>query len=119
MIVTQLLLASLILPRAPTPGGSGARELGQAVLLSAHVQEAHLTSGIVVYTGLMYCLPLAVGALFVGWQLWREIFLRGNTWKVADQRGYGEAPPLRRHAAVPARSYNGGYPARMARPWRL
>jgi len=49
--------------------------------------------------GLMYCLPLAVGALFAGCQLWREIFLRGKTWKVADQRGYGEAPtpaPARR-----------------------
>ena len=99
VIVAQLLLASLILPLAPTPGGSGARELGLAALLSAHVPEAQLSSGIVVYTGLTYCLPLAVGALFAGRQLWREIFLRGKTWKVADQRGPGEAPtpaPARR-----------------------
>jgi len=34
--------------------------------------------------GLMYCLPLAVVALFTGCQLRREIFLRGKTWKVAD-----------------------------------
>jgi uncharacterized membrane protein YbhN (UPF0104 family) len=92
VIVAQLLLASLILPLAPTPGGSGARELGLAALLSAHVPEAQLAGGIVVYTGLTYCLPVAVGALFAGRQLWRETFLRGKTWKVADQRGCGEAP---------------------------
>jgi uncharacterized protein (TIRG00374 family) len=90
VILAQLLLASVILPLAPTPGGSGARELGLAALLSAHVPEEHLLSGIVVYTGLTYYLPVVVGASFAGRQLWREIFHRGEGRKAAHRRGRPE-----------------------------
>jgi uncharacterized protein (TIRG00374 family) len=91
VILAQLLLASVILPFAPTPGGSGARELGLAALLSAHVPEGQLLSGIVVYTGLTYYLPVAFGAPFAGRQLWREIF------------GVREPADERSHAGTPAR----------------
>jgi glycosyltransferase 2 family protein len=87
VIVAQLLLASIILPLAPTPGGSGARELGLVALLSAHVPEGQLLSGIVVYTGLTYYLPVVVGASFAGRQLWREVFRRGEGRKAAHRRG--------------------------------
>jgi uncharacterized protein (TIRG00374 family) len=90
VILAQLLLASVILPLAPTPGGSGARELGLAALLPAHVPEEHLLSGIVVYTGLTYYLPVVVGASFAGRQLWREIFHRGEGRKAAHRRGRPE-----------------------------
>jgi uncharacterized membrane protein YbhN (UPF0104 family) len=102
VIVAQLLLASIILPLAPTPGGSGARELGLVALLSAHVPEGQLLSGIVVYTGLTYYLPVVVGALFAGRQLWREIFRRGGGRKAAERRGRAGAqtPAHRRTRAV-------------------
>jgi glycosyltransferase 2 family protein len=104
VILAQLLLASLILPLAPTPGGSGARELGLAALLSAHVPEGQLLSGIVVYTGLTYYLPVVVGASFAGRQLWREVFRRGEGRKAALRRGHPAtstpAPAHRRTRAV-------------------
>ena len=79
VVLAQLLLASVIVPLSPTPGGSGARELGLAALLSPHVPEGQLLSGIVVYTSLTYYLPVAVGALFAGGQLWRGILRRDVT----------------------------------------
>jgi uncharacterized protein (TIRG00374 family) len=79
VVLAQLLLASVILPLAPTPGGSGARELGLAALLSSHVPEGQLLSGIVVYTILTYYLPVSAGALLAGRQLWQEIFRRSVT----------------------------------------
>jgi uncharacterized protein (TIRG00374 family) len=79
VVLAQLLLASVIVPLSPTPGGSGARELGLAALLSPHVPEGQLLSGIVIYTGLTYYLPVAVGALFAGGQLWRGILRRDVT----------------------------------------
>jgi uncharacterized membrane protein YbhN (UPF0104 family) len=101
VIVAQLLLASFVLPLAPTPGGSGARELGLAALLSAHVPEGQLLSGIVVYSGLTYYLPVVVGALFAGSQLWLRRFpLKGRPH-------IGERGSRRRPTVVPARSYNG------------
>jgi uncharacterized protein (TIRG00374 family) len=101
VIVAQLLLASFVLPLAPTPGGSGARELGLAALLSAHVPEGQLLSGIVVYSGLTYYLPVVVGALFAGSQLWlRRFSLKGRPH-------IGERGSRRRPTVVPARSYNG------------
>jgi glycosyltransferase 2 family protein len=102
VIVAQLLLASFVLPLAPTPGGSGARELGLAALLSAHVPEGQLLSGIVVYSGLTYYLPVVVGALFAGSQLWLQLFpLKGGRPHI------GERGPRRRPTVVPVRSYNG------------
>ena len=73
VVVAQLLLFSLVLPLAPTPGGSGARELGFAALLTAYVPEEQLLSGTIVYTGLAYCLPVVVGAFFAGHQLWLRV----------------------------------------------
>jgi len=81
VVLAQLLIASVIVPLSPTPGGTGARELGLAALLSPHVPEGQLLSGIVVYTGLTYYLPVAVGALFAGGQLWRGILRRGATYR--------------------------------------
>jgi uncharacterized membrane protein YbhN (UPF0104 family) len=102
VIVAQLLLASFVLPLAPTPGGSGARELGLAALLSAHVPEGQLLSGIVVYSGLTYYLPVVVGALFAGRQLWLQAFpSKGGRPHI------GERALRRRPTVVPARSYNG------------
>jgi hypothetical protein len=72
VFVTQLLLFSLVLPLAPTPGGSGVRELGFAALMTASVPEGQLLSGTIVYTGLTHYLPVIVGAFFFGRQLWKE-----------------------------------------------
>src|SRR5215216_228980 len=69
VIVAQLLLFSLVLPLAPTPGGSGAREFGFAALMTAYVPQEQLLSGTIVYTGLAYYLPVIVGAFFVSRQL--------------------------------------------------
>ena len=71
VIVAQLLLFSLVLPLAPTPGGSVAREFGFAALMTAYVPEEQLLSGTIVYTGLAYYLPVIVGAFFVSRQLWQ------------------------------------------------
>ena len=72
VFVAQLLLFSLVLPLAPTPGGSGVRELGFAALMTAYVPEGQLLSGTIVYTGLTHYLPVIVGAFFFGRQLWKE-----------------------------------------------
>ena len=72
VFVTQLLLFSLVLPLAPTPGGSGVRELGFAALMTASVPEGQLLSGTIVYTGLTHYLPVIVGAFFFSRQLWKE-----------------------------------------------
>ena len=108
VVVAQLLLASFVLPLAPTPGGSGARELGLVVLLSAYVPEGQLLSGLIVYTGLTHWLPVAVAAFFAGHQLWPEIARHGSGRKDADKRGQAAAcEQRRRRALVPLRFYNG------------
>jgi uncharacterized protein (TIRG00374 family) len=91
VVVAQLLLVSFVLPLAPTPGGSGARELGLAALLSGYVPEGKLLSGLIVYTALSHWLPLIVGAFFAGRQLWPGIVRHGEGRKAADQRSYSEA----------------------------
>jgi uncharacterized protein (TIRG00374 family) len=88
VIVAQLLLVSFVLPFAPTPGGSGARELGLAALLSGYVPEEKLLSGLIVYTGLSHWLPLIVGAFFAGRQLWQGIARHDGGQKAANQRSY-------------------------------
>jgi glycosyltransferase 2 family protein len=90
VVVAQLLLVSFVLPLAPTPGGSGARELGLGVLLDAHVPEGQLLSGLIVYSGLTHWLPVTVAAFFAGYELWREI-LRGGGQKAAGREGHAEA----------------------------
>ena len=72
IVVAQLLLISFVLPVAPTPGGSGAAELGFAALISSHVSGNFLSSGVIIYAGLTHYLPVIVGAFFVGMYLWRE-----------------------------------------------
>jgi glycosyltransferase 2 family protein len=91
VIVAQLLLVSFVLPFAPTPGGSGARELGLAALLSGYVPEGALLSGLIVYTALSHWLPLIAGAFFASRQLWQGILRRGEGRKTADSGGYAEA----------------------------
>ncbi len=82
VVVAQLLLVSFVLPLAPTPGGSGARELGLGVLLATHVPEGQLLSGLIVYTALSHWLPLIASAFFAAHELSRGVFRGG---------GYAEA----------------------------
>jgi uncharacterized protein (TIRG00374 family) len=89
VIVAQLILIAFVLPLVPTPGGSGARELGLATLLSAYAPEEQLLSGVIVYTCLTYCLPVIVGALFAGRQLFQGIVRREH--ETIDRGGYAEA----------------------------
>jgi glycosyltransferase 2 family protein len=86
VVVAQLLLVSFVLPLAPTPGGSGARELGLGVLLSTHVPEGQLLSGLIVYSGLTHWLPVTVAAFFAGHELWRGAF-RPRPRKAAGWEG--------------------------------
>jgi uncharacterized protein (TIRG00374 family) len=90
VIIAQLLLVSFVLPLAPTPGGSGARELGLVALLSGYVPEGQLLSGLIVYTGLTHWLPVTVAAFFVGHQLWPGIVRQGSGRKDADKSGYAK-----------------------------
>jgi glycosyltransferase 2 family protein len=90
VVAAQLLLVSLVLPFVPSPGGSGARELGLAALLSGYVQGGQLLSGLIVYTALSYWLPLIAGAFFAGHELWRGIFC-GGRGKAAEGEGHAEA----------------------------
>lgn len=71
VVLAQLFLSSFILPLAPTPGGSGATELGFAALLSAYATNSQLLSAVIIYAGLTHYLPTAVGAFFTGRQLWQ------------------------------------------------
>src|SRR5215211_277381 len=94
VVVAQLLLASFVLPFAPTPGGGGARELGLAALLSGYVPEGQLLSGLVVHTALSHWLPLIASAFFAGHELRRGIFRRRGARKVVEREGHGEAITL-------------------------
>src|SRR5829696_6101386 len=99
VVVAHLLLVSFVLPFAPTPGGSGARELGLAALLSGYVPEGQLLSGLIVHTALSHWLPLIASAFFAGHELWRRIFHRGGGRNATDREGYAQtpAPSLARH----------------------
>ena len=107
VIVAQLLLASFVLPLAPTPGGSGARELGLAALLSAHVPEGQLLSGIVVYSGLTYYLPVVVGALFAGSSCGCRSSLRRAEGRTSGSAGCGAVPRSYRRGPIMATSLPG------------
>jgi uncharacterized protein (TIRG00374 family) len=78
VVVAQLLLVTFVLPLAPTPGGSGAAELGFTALVGAHAPEAVLLSGVILYAGLTHYLPTMVGGLLTGRQLWRSPSRRGG-----------------------------------------
>jgi glycosyltransferase 2 family protein len=91
VIVAQLLLVSFVLPLVPTPGGGGVRELGMMALLSGHMLEGQLLSGLVVYSVISHWLPLMVAAFFAGHELWRGI-ISGGGWKAARRRGHAETP---------------------------
>jgi glycosyltransferase 2 family protein len=91
VVAAQLLLASFILPFAPTPGGGGVRELGLAALLSGYVPEGQLLSGLVVYTALTYWLPLIASTFFAGHELRRGQIRRKVERKVVEREGYAEA----------------------------
>ena len=92
VVVAHVLLVSFVLPFAPTPGGSGARELGLAALLSGYVPEGQLLSGLIVHTALSHWLPLIASAFFAGHELWRGIFHRGGGRNAADREGYAQTP---------------------------
>jgi hypothetical protein len=91
VVAAQLLLATFILPFAPTPGGGGARELGLAALLSGYVPEGQLLSGLVVHTALSHWLPLIASGFFAGHELRRGRFRRKGGRKVVEREGYAEA----------------------------
>jgi glycosyltransferase 2 family protein len=91
VVVAQLLLASFILPFAPTPGGWGARELGLAALLSGYVPEGQLLSGLVVYTALSHWLPLIASAFVTSHELRRGTFRRSGGQKAVEREGHTEA----------------------------
>jgi glycosyltransferase 2 family protein len=88
VVVAQLLLASFVLPFAPTPGGWGARELGLAALLSGYVPEGQLLSGLVVYTALSHWLPLIASAFFTSHELRRGIFRRSRGQMAVEREGH-------------------------------
>lgn len=73
VVLAQLYLTSFVLPFAPTPGGSGAAELGFAGFLTAYATNNQVISGVVIYAGLTHYLPTVVGALFTGSQLWQGV----------------------------------------------
>jgi uncharacterized protein (TIRG00374 family) len=85
VVVAQLLLVSVVLPLAPTPGGSGARELGLGVLLATHVPEGQLLSGLIVYTALSHWLPLIASAFFAAHELSRGVFRGGGNAETITQ----------------------------------
>jgi len=91
VVVAQLLLVTLVLPFAPTPGGGGARELGLATLLSGYVPEGQLLGGLIIHTFLSHWLPLIAGAFFAGRQLWQGVVRYGEGRKATERRGYAEA----------------------------
>ena len=106
VVVAQLLLFSLVLPLAPTPGGSGAREFGFAALMTAYVPEEQLLSGTIVYAGLAHYLPVVVGAFFAGRQLWQgaPAAMASGSHKAAESLGRGCECLDQRAVSVP--SYN-------------
>jgi uncharacterized protein (TIRG00374 family) len=65
-VLAALLVLYTILPFSPTPGGSGAAELGFAALVSPHVPAGALLGGVLIWRALTYYLPLVVGAFFLG-----------------------------------------------------
>jgi hypothetical protein len=73
-------------------------------LLSGYVPEGQLLSGLIIYTALSYWLPLIVGAIFAGRQLWEGIACYGENKKMRT-RETTETP--RPTAAALVRSYNG------------
>lgn len=73
VVVAQLLLTSFVLPFTPTPGASGAAELGFAALLTAYVPDNQLLNGVVIWRGLTHYLPVLAGALFASRYVWQSI----------------------------------------------
>ena len=65
-VLASMLVLYAVLPFAPTPGGSGAAELGFATLMSPHVPGSALLGGVLFWRILSYCLPMVVGAFFLG-----------------------------------------------------
>lgn len=73
IVVAQLLLVSFVLPFAPTPGGSGAVELGFTALVGAYAPTSVVLSGVIIYAGLTHYLPTVVGGLFTGRQIFQSV----------------------------------------------
>ena len=69
VIVAQMVLITFVLSLAPTPGASGAAELGFAALVAPHVPGGVLLSGVLIWRGLTHFFQTVVGAFFAGRQL--------------------------------------------------
>lgn len=65
-VFASMLVLHAVLPFAPTPGGSGAAELGFAALMSPYVPGSALLGGVLLWRILSYYLPMVVGAFFLG-----------------------------------------------------
>ena len=65
-VLAAMLVLHAVLPFAPTPGGSGAAELGFATLMSPFVPGSALLGGVLFWRILSYSLPMVVGAFFLG-----------------------------------------------------
>ncbi|TCJ20706.1 flippase-like domain-containing protein [Rubrobacter taiwanensis] len=76
-VITAQLLLYALLPLSPTPGGSGAAELGFAALVSPHVPGGYLLSGVLLWRGITYHLPLVLGAFLVGQEVGGGMRARG------------------------------------------
>jgi uncharacterized protein (TIRG00374 family) len=72
-VFTAQLLLYALLPLSPTPGGSGAAELGFAALISAQVPGPALLGAVVIWRGITYYLPLLLGAFFVGQDVGKKL----------------------------------------------
>lgn len=65
-VLASMLVLYAVLPFAPTPGGSGAAELGFAALMSFYVSNSALLGGVLLWRILSYNLPMVIGAFFLG-----------------------------------------------------
>ena len=64
--VAQFVLYLAIVPLAPTPGGSGAAEVGFAALVGPDVPPEVLLGGVIIWRALNHYSELVLGSFFVG-----------------------------------------------------
>ena len=80
-VLASMLVLHAVLPFAPTPGGSGAAELGFATLMSPYVPGSALLGGVLLWRILSYYLPMVVGAFFLGRHAGSVVGLSGGKEK--------------------------------------
>ena len=64
--IAQFVLYLAIVPLAPTPGGSGAAEVGFAALVGPDVPPEVLLGGVIIWRALNHYSELVLGSFFVG-----------------------------------------------------